>query len=31
MLGVQVLHDQFVAADIPKQAKQMADKLNWVV
>jgi asparagine synthase (glutamine-hydrolysing) len=31
MLGVQVLHQQFVATDVPKQAQQRADELKWVV
>lgn len=29
MLGVQVLHRQFVAADIPEQAKAKARELGW--
>jgi len=31
MLSVQMMHKQFVAADIPKQAKQTADKLGWTI
>ncbi|MEJ2346810.1 MAG: asparagine synthase (glutamine-hydrolyzing) [Gammaproteobacteria bacterium] len=29
MLGVQILHEHFVAADIPKQARQRARELGW--
>ncbi len=29
MLGVQVLHEQFVATDVPKQALIRAEKLGW--
>ncbi|MEJ2362465.1 MAG: asparagine synthase (glutamine-hydrolyzing) [Gammaproteobacteria bacterium] len=31
MLGVQVLHSQFVATDVPAQARAQADKLGWCV
>lgn len=31
MLSVQILHRQLVAADIPKQARQKAEQLGWVV
>jgi asparagine synthase (glutamine-hydrolysing) len=29
MLGVQILHEHFVAADIPKQARERARELGW--
>jgi asparagine synthase (glutamine-hydrolysing) len=29
MIGVQVLHQQFVATDVPKQAKEKAEELGW--
>ncbi len=29
MLGVQILHEQFVAADIPRQARAKARELGW--
>jgi asparagine synthase (glutamine-hydrolysing) len=29
MLGVQVLHRHFVAADVPLQARQKARELGW--
>ena len=29
MLGVQVLHEHFVAADIPEQARLKAQELAW--
>jgi asparagine synthase (glutamine-hydrolysing) len=29
MLGVQILHRQFVAADIPQLARQRAEELGW--
>jgi asparagine synthase (glutamine-hydrolysing) len=31
MLGVQILHRQFVATDIPAQARRRADELGWRV
>ena len=31
MLSVQMMHKQFVAADIPTQARQTADKLDWTI
>lgn len=31
MLSVQIMHEQFIANDIPRQAKQTADKLGWTV
>ncbi|MCC5856237.1 MAG: asparagine synthase (glutamine-hydrolyzing) [Idiomarina sp.] len=30
MLGVQILHAHFVATDVPKQAAERAQELNWV-
>jgi len=29
LLGVQILHDQFVATDVPAQAKARAQELGW--
>jgi len=29
MLGVQILHEQFVAADIPRRARERAKELGW--
>jgi asparagine synthase (glutamine-hydrolysing) len=31
LLSVQILHEQFVATDVPKQAQQRAEDLGWVV
>ena len=31
MLGVQILHEQFVVADIPALARQRAQQLGWTV
>jgi asparagine synthase (glutamine-hydrolysing) len=31
MLSVQILHEQFVAPDIPAFARQKADELGWTV
>ena len=31
MLSVQMMHAQFVAADIPTQARQTADRLGWTI
>ena len=31
LLGVQMLHRLFVAADIPELARQEADRLGWSV
>jgi asparagine synthase (glutamine-hydrolysing) len=31
LLGVQIMHKLFVAADIPSQARQTADRLGWTV
>ena len=31
LLGVQMLHRMFVAADVPAQAREMADDLGWRV
>jgi asparagine synthase (glutamine-hydrolysing) len=31
MIGVQVLHRQFVDTDVPRQARQRADELGWRV
>jgi asparagine synthase (glutamine-hydrolysing) len=30
LLGVQILHEQFVAADLPRKARERAKELNWV-
>ena len=29
LLGVQMLHRMFVAADVPQQARQEAERLGW--
>ncbi|MCB1876457.1 MAG: asparagine synthase (glutamine-hydrolyzing) [Chromatiales bacterium] len=29
MLGVQILHEHFIAADVPKLARQRAEQLGW--
>jgi asparagine synthase (glutamine-hydrolysing) len=29
LLGVQILHQHFVAADIPRQARETASRLGW--
>ena len=29
LLGVQILHQHFVAGDIPRQARETADRLGW--
>ena len=29
MLGVQILHRQFIAGDLPRQAQQRAEQLGW--
>jgi asparagine synthase (glutamine-hydrolysing) len=29
MIGVQVLHQQFVATDVPRHAREKAEKLGW--
>ena len=29
LLGVQILHSQFIAEDVPAQAARMAAKLGW--
>jgi len=29
MLGVQILHEHFIAADVPRQAAQRAENLRW--
>jgi len=29
LLGVQILHQQFIAGDIPRRARQRADQLGW--
>jgi asparagine synthase (glutamine-hydrolysing) len=29
MLGVQIMHEHFVAADLPQQAAQRAQQLGW--
>ena len=31
LLGVQMLHRMFVAADVPTQAREQADRLGWRV
>ena len=31
LLSVQILHEQFVATDVPKQAQQRAEDLGWVM
>jgi asparagine synthase (glutamine-hydrolysing) len=31
LLGVQILHRQFVATDVPAQARAEADRLGWRV
>jgi len=31
LLGVQMLHRMFVAADVPAQARKQADRLGWRV
>ena len=31
MLSVQIMHEKFIAADIPTQARQTADELGWSV
>ena len=31
LLSVQILHEQFIATDVPKQAQQRAESLGWVV
>ncbi|WP_455220636.1 asparagine synthase (glutamine-hydrolyzing) [Kaarinaea lacus] len=31
LLSVQILHEQFVATDVPKQAQQRAEALGWVI
>ncbi len=31
MLGVQVLHQHFIATDVPAQARRRADELGWCV
>ena len=31
MLSVQIMHEKFIAADIPSQARQTADELGWSV
>lgn len=29
MLGIQIMHEHFVAADVPRQAAEQAQKLGW--
>ncbi|WP_455206663.1 asparagine synthase (glutamine-hydrolyzing) [Kaarinaea lacus] len=31
LLSVQILHKQFIATDVPKQAQQRAESLGWLV
>ena len=31
MLSVQIMHEKFVANDVPAQARQTADRLGWKV
>ncbi len=31
LMGVQVLHEQFIATDIPTLARQKADELGWAI
>jgi len=31
LLSVQILHEQFVATDVPKQAQERAESLGWVI
>jgi len=31
LMGVQVLHKQFIATDIPGLARQRADELGWAI
>ncbi|WP_455365168.1 asparagine synthase (glutamine-hydrolyzing) [Kaarinaea lacus] len=31
LLSVQILHEQFIATDVPKQAQQQAESLGWIV
>ncbi|MEM9908033.1 MAG: hypothetical protein AAF921_23725, partial [Cyanobacteria bacterium P01_D01_bin.44] len=31
LLSVQILHEQFIAADIPKIARERAHQLGWEV